>query len=165
MPSMLAPARLQKVQGIAGLSCVHATQIDRGRPHPGNEPIRASSASIMPASPECSSALRFGATYCASSANMRARNSTGFFLFIAIRAIPVMGSQRSTANLSATSRVRLLGVPRWRPPRRSPGFDPPPAILEGIPCYLSERRQNVAAFAAQWCWKCASHHSPFHGKG
>jgi hypothetical protein len=29
--------------------------------------IRASNASIMPASPECSSALRFGVAYCASS--------------------------------------------------------------------------------------------------
>jgi hypothetical protein len=30
-----------------------------------------------------SNALRFGATYCASSANIRARNSTGFFLLSA----------------------------------------------------------------------------------
>jgi hypothetical protein len=60
--------------------------------------IRESTSSIRPGSAECSSALRFGATYCASSANTRPRSSTGFLLFIAIRAMPVIGSQRSPAN-------------------------------------------------------------------
>jgi hypothetical protein len=49
--------------------------------------ICASNTSIMPPSPECSSALRFGATSCASSENMRV-------LFIAIRAMPAMGPSR-----------------------------------------------------------------------
>jgi hypothetical protein len=45
--------------------------------------------------------------YCASSANIRARNATGFFLFIAMHAMPAIGSQRSAASLSTTSRVTL----------------------------------------------------------
>ena len=61
--------------------------------------IRESKSSIRPGSAECSNALRLGATYCASSANIRARNSTGFFLLRAMRAIPVIGSQRSAASL------------------------------------------------------------------
>ena len=89
--------------------------------------IRESKSSINPGSAECSNALRFGATYCASSANIRARNSTAFFLSSAIRAMPVIGSQRSAANFSITSRVRRFGTP-WRPPRRSPGLDPPLAM-------------------------------------
>jgi hypothetical protein len=41
--------------------------------------------------------LRFGA-YCAGSANIRARNSTGFFLFLAMCAMPAIGSQRSAGE-------------------------------------------------------------------
>src|ERR1700733_6688474 len=45
--------------------------------------MRASNSSIPP-SAECSIALRFGATYCASSEYIRPRSSTGFFSSIAI---------------------------------------------------------------------------------
>jgi hypothetical protein len=61
---------------------------------------------------------------------MRPRSSTGFFLSIAMRAIPAIGSQRNAESLSMTSRVRLLGEPRLRPPRRSPGLEPPPAMTD-----------------------------------
>jgi hypothetical protein len=56
--------------------------------------------------------------------------SRGALLSIAMRAIPAMGSQHSAVNLSMTSRVRLSRPPRWRPPRRSPGLDPPPAMRD-----------------------------------
>jgi hypothetical protein len=46
-----------------------------------SQPSRSSNESIIPASAECSSALRLGATYCASSEYILARNSTGFFSF------------------------------------------------------------------------------------
>jgi hypothetical protein len=74
--------------------------------------IFSNRASINPGSAECSNAFRFGATYCARSANILARNSTGFVLFIAIRAMPAMGSHRIAANFSTTSWVRLFGTPR-----------------------------------------------------
>jgi hypothetical protein len=81
----------------------------RGRARLRGASIFSNRASINPGSAECSSAFRLGATYCASSANIRARNSTGFVLLSAIRAIPVLGSHRSAANLAMTSRVRFIG--------------------------------------------------------
>jgi hypothetical protein len=41
--------------------------------------------------------------------------------------------------LWTTSTLRLFGEPRWRPPRRSPGLDPPPAMRSAaIFCYVSD---------------------------
>jgi hypothetical protein len=65
---------------------------------------------------ECSTALRFGKMNCASSTYILARRSRGFFVSIAILAIPVIGSHFSAESLSATSTVRRFGVPAFRPP-------------------------------------------------
>jgi hypothetical protein len=84
---------------------------DGRRSHPGDASIRASSASIMLSSPKCSIAVRLGATYCANSANIRARD--GILWFIAMRAMPTIGSPPSAASL--LRRVRLFSVPSGRP--------------------------------------------------
>jgi hypothetical protein len=36
----------------------------------------------------------------------------------------ISGFAAAAASAAFLSAVFLLGVPRWRPPRRSPGFDP-----------------------------------------
>ena len=47
--------------------------------------------------------------------DMRPRSSTGFFLSIAIRAMPAIGSHLSAASRSMTWSVRLFSAPLGRP--------------------------------------------------
>jgi hypothetical protein len=78
-------------------------------------------------------ALRFGATYPANSAYIRARTSTGCWGSIAIRAIPSMGSHPRLANRLWMSCVRRLGVPLVRPPVFLPNAMFNPQILFNDP--------------------------------
>ena len=60
---------------------------------------------MAPASAESSRALRFGVTYCESSANLRARNPTGFFA----------NDRVATLCGELVRRVRLFSLPSGRP--------------------------------------------------